>query len=133
MGPIEVNFEDFRHFQKRERILSGLLVVVATTAPVAFTYLMQRRVHWLVSFGSACALVAAAIWIHLYREKISKKIKVKYETLEIGRVLSKKSRQRHRYVITNMGYNHYYLKSLENGEQVLIPRRRAREDYDLSV
>lgn len=127
-----MNFDEFKRFRKAEKFLSGMLVFVATTAPVTFTYLMQKRVHWIVSLGSACALVAAAAWIHLYREKVAKKIKVKYESLDVGRVLAKKTRS-HRYVITHTGYNHYYLESLENGEKLLIPRRRIHEDYDISV
>jgi hypothetical protein len=52
----------------------------------------------------------------------------------LGAVLAKKISPARpgRFVITNRGYNHYYLRCLNTGEQVLVSKSRVREDFDIA-
>lgn len=124
---------EFKKLQKREKLLSALLVTICTMAPVLFTVLTQKKAHWVLCATTACVLGISAFWIQFYRSHISQKLKHRFESLDVGLILALKNAQARRYVITNTGYNHYHLKSLETGEQVLVNRRRAREDYNISL
>jgi hypothetical protein len=128
-----VLYKEIKKYQKKEKVLSAALISVATLAPITFTYLMERKIHWLFSLSIAFSVLLLSLWILFYRSSISRKLKVKYESLERGLVLSKRSRQQQRFIITNAGYSHYYLKSLETGEQLLVSRERAQEDFILSA
>ncbi len=43
--------EEFKKYQKQERQLTVAIVLVSVLAPVSFTLLLDRKVHWLISAG----------------------------------------------------------------------------------
>lgn len=126
--------EEFKKYQKQERLLTGGIVLVSVLAPVSFTYLMEQKITWAISGLVALAFVATASYMHYVRAQVSQKLLSKYEKLEVGSVLAKKisTTRPHRFVITNRGFNHYYLKCLKTGEQVLVSKDRVREDFDIA-
>lgn len=126
--------EEFKKYQKRERLLTGGLVLFSVLAPLSFTWLLEHKVSWAISGLVAMGCLATASWLHFVRTKVSQKLLGKYEKLDVGSVLAKKIApvRPHRFVITNRGYNHYYLKCLKTGEQVLVSKDRVREDFDIA-
>lgn len=126
--------EEFKKYQKQERWLTGAIVLVSFLAPVVFTILLERKAHWAVSGAAGGTLLVLALWIHMVRARVAEKILTKYETLDVGAVLAKKitPQSPRRFVITNRGYTHYYLKCLHTGEQVLVSKHRVREDFDIA-
>lgn len=126
--------QEFRKYQKQERFLTATIVLGAVLAPVLFTWLMDMKVHWVLAGGAALLVVLTATGVHIYRDKVAKKILKHYEDLEVGSVLAKKisPKKPTQFVITNTGYNHFYLKCLSTGEQVLVSKRRIREDFDIA-
>lgn len=125
---------EFRKYQKRERLLTSGIVLIAAFAPICFTFLIQRKVHWVISLFFAVIMIVGAAWAHVYRDKVSKKILRTYEDIEIGSVLAKKisSRTPRKYVVVRRGYNHFYLQCLGTGEQVLVSKNKVREDFNIT-
>lgn len=126
--------EEFKKYQKQEGILTGAMVLVSVLSPVSFTWMMEHKFHWILSASVGVIMLLAAFWIQLIRNRVSAKLLGKYETLDVGSILSKKltPKQPRRFVITNRGYNHYYLKCLNTGEQVLVSKHRVQEDFDIA-
>lgn len=126
--------EEFTKYRKQERWLTGATMLVSVLAPVALTTLINNKAHWIFLILVGLATVSAALWIQFVRSRISEKLLSKYETLDVGSVLAKKigPKDPRRFVITNRGYNHYYLKCLSSGEQVLVSKDRVREDFDIA-
>ncbi|MBV2169797.1 MAG: hypothetical protein KUL82_13920 [Bdellovibrio sp.] len=126
--------EEFKKYQKQEGILTGAMVLVSVLSPVSFTWMMEHKFHWMLSVSVGVMMLLAAFWIQVIRNRVSAKLLGKYETLDVGSILSKKitPKQPRRFVITNRGYNHYYLKCLNTGEQVLVSKHRVREDFDIA-
>lgn len=126
--------DEFRKYQKHERRLTGAIVLVSVLAPVSFTFLLERKFHWTVCGITALLFLVSAVALHVYRAQVSQKLLQKYENLEVGSVLAKKISPKtpSRFVITNTGYNHFYLKCLNTGEQVLVSKHRVREDFDIA-
>lgn len=126
--------EEFKKYQKLERWLTGAIVFVSFLAPVTFTVLLNFKAHWILSGFVGLFLLLVALWVHLIRGRVSQKLWGKYESLDVGAVLAKKITPRapRRFVVTNRGYNHYYLKCLNTGEQVLVSKHRVREDFDIA-
>ncbi len=126
--------EEFKKYQKQERLLTGGIVLVSVLAPVSFTWLLEHKVSWAISGLAALACLATASWLHYVRTQVAQKLMGKYEKLDVGAVLAKKISpiMPHRFVITNRGFNHYYLKCLKTGEQVLVSKDRVREDFDIA-
>lgn len=126
--------EEFKKYQKRERLLTGGIVLVSVLSPLSFTWLMEQKVSWALCGLAALGLLGTASYLHYVRGLVAEKLLVKYESLDVGSVLAKKittHRPQH-FVITNRGYNHYYLKCLNTGEQVLVSKNRVREDFDIA-
>ncbi len=124
---------NFKKYQKKERVLSVALLSVAAMAPITMTLMMEKKIHWMLSGSVGFAVLMASLWISLYKNRLEQKLKAELESLDIGHILASKSKATNRFVITNTGYDHYYIKSLDNGEQMLISRRRAIEDFDLAL
>lgn len=126
--------DEFKKYQKQERWLTGVIVSVSFLAPLTFTILLDQKVHWLFSSFIGLGLLLIAMWAHLVRRQVADKVLHKYESLGVGSVLAKKItvQKTRRFVITNRGYNHFYLKCLNTGEQVLVPKHRVREDFDIA-
>lgn len=126
--------EEFKKYQKQERVLTGAMVLMMILAPVAFTELMNHKIHWVASCLAALGILFVALGIYILRSRVSERLLKKYEKLDVGSVLSKKihAQSARRFVITNRGYNHYYLKCLKTGEQVLVSKHRVREDFDIA-
>ncbi|WP_347356354.1 hypothetical protein [Bdellovibrio sp.] len=126
--------EEFKKYQRQERLYTGGLVLLSVLAPVSFTWLMDQKVHWLLAGVVAVLLGAGAISLHLLRTQVGSKLLSKYENLDVGSVLSKKisPQSPRRFVVTNRGYNHFYLRCLNTGEQVLVSKHRVREDFDIA-
>ena len=127
--------QEFKKYQKQERLLTAVIVLISILAPISFTWLMDKKVHWIISGAVALTMLCAAAAVHLFRSKVSEKLLQKYQTLDVGYILAKKlvpNRSTQRFVITNKGFNHYYLKSLNTGEQMLVSKHRVREDFDIA-
>ncbi|MNL45137.1 hypothetical protein D3C87_1677550 [compost metagenome] len=126
--------EEFRRYQKQENLLTFTIIVVSFLAPVSFTWLMNHKVHWAILGLMALAVVLSGIWIQFYRQRISHKLLLKYESLDVGSILTKKLNRKipREFVIINRGYNHYYLKCVKTGEQMLVSKSRVREDFDIA-
>lgn len=126
--------EEFKKYQRQERLLTGGLVLLSVMAPVSFTWLMDEVVHWAVALSAAFVFVCGAVVLHLLRTRVSEKLLSKYETLDVGSVLAKKISpvQPRRFVVTNRGFNHFYLRCLNTGEQVLVSKHRVHEDFDIA-
>ncbi|UYL08266.1 hypothetical protein B9G69_014550 [Bdellovibrio sp. SKB1291214] len=126
--------DEFKKYQKQERRLTVAIVLVSVLAPVAFSLLLERKFHWMFCGITALMFLVAAVGLHVYRAKVSQKLLKKYENLEVGSVLAKKISPKapSRFVITNTGYNHFYLRCLNTGEQVLVSKHRVREDFDIA-
>lgn len=126
--------EEFKKYQKQERFLTASIILVSVLSPVSFTALMNQKVHWAISGSAAGVFLLTAGWLYLVRHRVSEKLIRKYEDLDVGAVLAKKITPQHprRFVITNRGYNHFYLKCLKTGEQMLVSKHRVREDFDIA-
>ncbi|WP_413561538.1 hypothetical protein [Bdellovibrio sp. HCB209] len=126
--------DEFRKYQKQERRLTAAIVLVSVMAPVSFSILLDKKFHWIVCGITALIFLVAAVGLHVYRAQVSQKLLKKYETLDVGSVLAKKISPKapSRFVITNTGYNHFYLRCLNTGEQVLVSKHRVREDFDIA-
>lgn len=127
--------QEFKKYQKQERFLTGAIVLVSVFAPVSFTWMMEKKMHWSLSGLVGVVFVLAALWMHFYRGRVAKKLLDQYETLEIGSVLAKKitpAKPNNKFVVTNRGYNHFYLRCVDTGEQVLVSKHRVREDFEIA-
>lgn len=126
--------QEFKKYQKQERLLTAVMVLISVLAPLVFTLMLNQKVHWVASAAVLAGILMMAFWIHILRDRISVKLLKKYEVLGIGFILSKKlsNKSAARFVITNTGFNHYYLKCLNTGEQVLVSKHRVREDFDIA-
>lgn len=126
--------KEFKKYQKQERILTGALVLLAVLSPVSFTWLMDNKAHWSLAVVVALIFVAGSFALYFLRGRVSEMLLKKYETLDVGSVLAKKISPQHprRFVVTNRGYNHFYLRCLKTGEQVLVSKHRVREDFDIA-
>ena len=126
--------EEFKRYQKQENLLTFTIIVVSFFAPVSFTWLLDHQVHWSILGSVALVVIFSGIWIQYHRRLISKKLLSKYESLDVGAVLKKKIQRKNprQFVIVNRGYNHYYLKCMNTGEQVLVSKSRVREDFDIA-
>lgn len=126
--------EEFKKYQKQERFLTGAIVLLSVLAPVSFTALVNYKVHWMFAAGVAMIFIISGLIFQVVRNKVSEKLLGKYETLDVGSVLSKKvtTQKARRFVVTNRGFNHFYLKCLNTGEQVLVSKHRVREDFDIA-
>lgn len=126
--------DEFKKYQKQERWLTGVIVSVSFLAPLTFTILLDKKAHWLISSFIGLGLLLIAMWAHIVRRRVADKVLNKYESLGVGSVLAKKitMQKSRRFVVTNRGYNHFYLKCLNTGEQVLVPKHRVREDFDIA-
>ncbi|MEN0059387.1 MAG: hypothetical protein AAGB31_11180 [Bdellovibrio sp.] len=125
---------EFKKYQRQERLLTGAMVLLTILAPVSFSWLVERKIHWIISALVGVFFLALAAGLHMVRSRVASKVLKKYETLDVGAVLAKKlsSKQSHRFVVVNRGCNHYYLKSLSTGEQVLVSKNRVKEDFDIA-
>jgi predicted lysophospholipase L1 biosynthesis ABC-type transport system permease subunit len=130
---LPVQIEEIQRYQKKEKILSVALVTVAVIAPITFSFLMDKKIHWVFSASVCFSILMLALWIQFFRSRISRQVKQKYESLDIGATLTRKSPLSPKFVITNTGYSHYYLKCVKTGEQVLVSRHRAHEDFDIAL
>ncbi len=126
--------EEFKKYQKQERLLTGAIVLVSVMAPVSFTWLIDKKIHWSLSGLAGVFFLLTALWIHFYRGRVAKKILDQYETLEVGAVLSNKLTpvNPRKFVVINRGYSHFYLKCITTGEQVLVSKSRVREDFEIA-
>lgn len=127
--------QEFKKYQKQERFLTGAIVLLSVFAPVSFTWMMEKKMHWSLSGLVGVVFVLSAIWIHFYRGRVAKKLLDQYETLDIGSVLSKKitrAKPNKKFVVTNRGYNHFYLRCVDTGEQVLVSKHRVKEDFEIA-
>nr|BFD66912.1 hypothetical protein HAGR004_19340 [Bdellovibrio sp. HAGR004] len=126
--------EEFKKYQRQERMYTGGLVLLSVLAPVSFTWLINQKVHWLLAGSAAALFVVGAVLLHLLRAQVGSKLLSKYEKLDVGSVLAKKisPQSPRRFVVTNRGYNHFYLRCLNTGEQVLVSKHRVREDFDIA-
>ena len=126
--------EEFKKYQKQERFLTAAMILSSILSPISFTTLTNQKVHWAISYTTAIVLLGTAAWLYVVRNRVAEKLIRKYETLEVGAVLAKKLTPKNprRFVITNRGYNHFYLKCLKTGEQVLVSKHRVREDFDIA-
>ena len=127
--------QEFKKYQRQERFLTGAIVLVSVSAPVSFTWMMEKRMHWSLSGLVGVVFVVAALWMHFYRGRVAKKLLDQYDTLDIGSVLSKKItpvKPKNKFVVTNRGYNHFYLRCVDTGEQVLVSKHRVKEDFEIA-
>ena len=126
--------QEFKKYQKQERLLTVSLVLVSVLAPVSFTWLMNNKVNWIICAVVAVLFISAATAIHVIRAQVASKLLKKYETLDVGSILTKKITPKNskQFVITNTGYNHFYLKCLNTGEQSLVSKHRIKEDFDIT-
>lgn len=127
--------QEFKKYQKQERFLTGAIVLVSVLAPISFTWMMEKKMHWSLSGLVGVVFVLAALWMHFYRGRVAKKLLDQYETLDIGSVLAKKitpAKPNSKFVVTNRGYNHFYLRCVDTGEQVLVSKHRVREDFEIA-
>lgn len=122
-----------KKYQKIEKMLSAALVSIATVAPIAFTYLFDRKMHGVLSVCVGLGVLLSAIWIIFYRGQVSKKIQNTYYSLDSGVHLISKEKKPRKFVITNSGYNHYHLKCVQSGEKTLISKKRIHEDFEISA
>ncbi|WII71075.1 hypothetical protein QJS83_11440 [Bdellovibrio sp. 22V] len=126
--------KEFKKYQKQERLLTGSMVLVSVLAPISFTWLMEKRAHWTVSTAVVVFMCATALYLHAIRARVASKLMKKYEDLDVGSVLAKKlaPTDPRKFMVTNRGYNHFYLKCLSTGEQVLVSKHRVQEDFDIA-
>lgn len=127
--------QEFKKYQKQERFLTGAIVLVSVFAPVSFTWMMEKKMHWSLSGLVGVVFVLAALWMHFYRGRVAKKLLDQYETLDVGSVLAKKItivKPKNKFIVTNRGYNHFYLRCVDTGEQVLVSKHRVREDFEIA-
>ncbi len=127
-----MNPQQLKIHQRKEKLLSGLLMGISLAAPVVFTYLMGSHIHRALASFLAFSVLMLCLWILLYRSHVSRQVKRSYESLEVGLILARKARHAKKFIITKQGYTHYYLKCLDTGEQLLISRQRAHDDFILS-
>ncbi|AHI05957.1 hypothetical protein BDW_07285 [Bdellovibrio bacteriovorus W] len=126
---------DFKKYQKKERTLTVAIVLASVAAPIASSVLLNMKVDWVYALLVGVSFLAIAVWFHLVRSKVSQRLIVKYEALDIGSVLAKKistATNHQKFVITNTGYNHFYIRCLNTGEQSLVSKHRVREDFDIA-
>jgi|GEM_PF-1453930 len=126
--------QEFKRYQRQERFLTAAIVMVSMLGPVLLTLMLDHRIHWAFLAVVGVVVIAAALWLHVLRNRVSEKLLSKYENLDIGYVLAKKTAPKNprRFVITNRGFNHYYLKCLNTGEQMLVSKHRIKEDFDIA-
>lgn len=125
---------DFKRYQKKERTLTVAIVLASVAAPIASSVLLNMKVNWIYALLVGISFLVLATWLHLVRSKVSQRLIIKYEALDIGSVLAKKisTTNNHKFVITNTGYNHFYIRCLSTGEQSLVSKHRVREDFDIA-
>ncbi|XGC79376.1 hypothetical protein ACES2L_08545 [Bdellovibrio bacteriovorus] len=126
--------QEFVKYQKLEKFLTGTMVLLSVFTPVMVSIMLNKGFHWAYSVALAGTFMFFALWTHVIRSRVSKKLLSKYEQLQVGSVLSKKltPTQPRQFVITETDYNHFYLKCLKTGEKVLLSKRRVREDFDIA-
>jgi hypothetical protein len=125
---------EFKKYRKQERFLTGAVVILSVLAPITLTTMMNYKVHWAYFGIVGAVFLTCALVIKKSRQTIAEKLLAKYETLDVGSILAKKivRESPRRFVVTNRGYNHFYLKCLNTGEQVLVSKSRIREDFDIA-
>lgn len=125
---------DFKRYQKKERTLTVAIVLASVAAPIASSVLLNMKVNWVYALLVGTSFLVVAVWLHVLRSKVSQRLIIKYEALDIGSVLAKKisTTNNQKFVITNTGYNHFYIRCLNTGEQSLVSKHRVREDFDIA-
>lgn len=125
---------DFKKYQKKERTLTVAIVLASVAAPIASSVLLNMKVNWVYALLVGTSFLVVAVWLHVLRSKVSQRLIIKYEALDIGSVLAKKisTTNNQKFVITNTGYNHFYIRCLNTGEQSLVSKHRVREDFDIA-
>lgn len=125
---------DFKRYQKKERMLTVMIVLASVSAPIASSILLNMKINWVYALIVGSSFLVIATWLHIVRSKVSQRLIVKYEALDIGSILAKKisTVRNEKFVITNTGYNHFYIRCLNTGEQSLVSKHRIREDFDIA-
>lgn len=126
--------QEFKKFQKLERVLTVTIILISVLAPISFSWIMERKPHGYASAAIAIFFLASAFIIYWMRQQISQKLLRHYEALDIGAVLQKKMtprNEKNRFVIINTGREHFHLQCICSGRPLLVSKSRLREDFDI--
>jgi hypothetical protein len=126
--------QEFKKYQKLERVLTFSIVLLSVLAPISFSWIMNKKMHWGFSAALGLVFLGSAFLIHLIRQRVSQKLIKHYESLDIGAVLQKKmtaQKEKNRFVIINTGREHLHLQCLCSGTPLLVSKNRVREDFDI--
>lgn len=117
--------------QKLEKYLSAVQVAVAVAGPVVITFTMDK-VHWFWKCHMILALMVFVVWINYFRGKLSQKLRSHFSNLQAGAVLgSRIPKETSRFIVTRCSGTHYHLKGIESGKQILVPKSRIQDDFEI--
>ena len=115
--------QEFKKYKKLERVLTAVIVLISVSAPISFSWIMEKRLHGGISVAIAILFLAAAFAVYWIRQHVSQKLIKHYEALDIGAVLQKKmasQKDKNRFVIINTGREHFHLQCLCSGAPLLV-------------
>lgn len=117
-----------------ERKLSTLVAGIVFAAPLVVSLMLYFHLPPVGVFISGVSLFVGAGLVQHYKNQATEKVQQSFLNLDIGYVLAKKPISKSgpsHFVISNKGFNHYYLKCLATGEQFLVSKSRVRDDFDI--
>lgn len=117
--------------QKLEKYLSIAQVAIAVAGPIVITFSMGK-VHWFWKCHMILAIMVFVVWINYFRSKLSQKLNSHFNNLQAGAVLgSRIPKDTNRFVVTRCSGTHYHLKIIESGKQILVPKTRIQDDFEI--
>ena len=106
-------------------------VFVAISGPIGITF-FTGKIHWFWKCHMILALMVFVVWINYFRTQMSKKLSNYFSNLQTGSVLgSRIPNIKSRYVVTRSSSSHYHLKALDSGRQMLVPKSRVQDEFEL--
>lgn len=130
---LDPNFNiTYKRDKLKTNILSGLIVFCSISAPMSFSFLIQRKVNAVGAFSVGLAFIFVLFILVYLRFHLLKNLEQKFKLVKTGMKVKKK-RTQSLYEIVQESPNFLYLKDTNDNKKVMISKEKLRSDFDIEI
>lgn len=131
------NFKrNYKNKYKREKlktnILSGLIFFCSISAPMSFSFLIQKKINAIAAFSVGLFFVFALLILSYLRANALKRLEESYNEVRAGMKVKKKQ-SASMYEVVQESHNFFYLKDTTDNRRMMISKEKLRSDFELEV
>jgi hypothetical protein len=133
---MSLNFSVYKNNFKKEKmktnILSGLIFFCSISAPMSFSFLIQKKINAVAAFSVGLSFVFLLLILAYFRSLALKNLEQSYNQIRTGMKVKKKQ-SASMYEIIQESPNFFYLKDTLDNKKMMISKEKLRSDFELEM